>query len=181
MISRPVRTCVDDQYTTEKSPEVKYWRLGDSFLDTFTYYSETGLANVNQSFTNFTPAFSGLQSLFNGVAPEGLYHPVVVLEANETFRQYYLSRTGGRTTHVLRGDTRQELDMPLQIGDAKFTPYATGQRDGVEDQQFPEPDSAGGNTTRLWGLQVGARGRWSSGGCMTMWNRASGMFIAYGT
>lgn len=133
---------VFDQYTTEKEPEVKYWRIGDSILDVFTYYSENGAANIHQMFTNYPPAFSGLQSLFPAIPP------------NETFRQWYLAH-GYTNDHVLRGDSRHELDMPLTIGDLKITPYVAG-RVTAWDQDFPEPND-GGNTTRLWG-QAGVRG-----------------------
>lgn len=131
---------VDDQFTTEKKPEVKYYRIGDSLLDVFTYYSESGVANMNQMFTNYTPAFSGLQGMF----PQ--------IPANQTFRQYYLSK-GWTNNNVLRGDTRQELDMPLTLGDVKVTPYVTG-RATAWDDAFPDPNT--GNTTRLWG-QAGVR------------------------
>ena len=133
---------VDDQFTTEKKPEAKYWRLGDSFLDMFTYYSESGVANLDTDITNFTP---GQLSLF----PSFLGPPASVLAQNQTttFRQQLQNR-GWTTGDVLRGDTRQEIDMPLAIGDLKVAPYVTG-RVTAWDNAFP--DSQSGNTTRIWG------------------------------
>ncbi len=126
---------IKDQFTTEKLPEVKYWRIGDKLLDTFTYYSETGAANVRDMISNKTPADSSLQAVFPGV-PE-----------NTSFRDY-LKSLGWTDQSVLRGDTRQEIDVPLTLGDAKIVPYITG-RATAWDTAFPENQS--GNTTRLWG------------------------------
>lgn len=133
---------VDDQYTTEKKPEIKYWRIGESVLGIFTYYLESGVANMSQMFTNYTPGFFGLQSMFPAIAP------------GQTFRDYY-KRNGWTGGNVLRADNRHELDLPLQLGDLKLTPYVTG-RGTHWDQEFPEPND-NGSTTRLWG-QAGVRG-----------------------
>jgi hypothetical protein len=133
---------VDDQFTTEKKPEAKYWRIGDSFLDLFTYYSESGAANVHSDITNYTPQQLSLY-------PTLLGPPASVLanQSNLTFRQAYEKR-GWTTNDVLRGDTRQEIDMPLALGDLKVTPYATG-RVTAWDNAFPDTQS--GDTTRIWG------------------------------
>ncbi len=127
---------------TEKTPEIKYWRIGDSLLDMFTYYSESGAANVHMMITDRTPSVSGLQANFPAIPP------------GVTFRQYYRA-LGWTTDNVLRGDSRQELDMPLQIGDLKLTPYVVG-RVTAWDEDFPDTNQ-GGSTTRLWG-QGGVRG-----------------------
>ncbi len=131
---------VDDQFSTEKKPEFKYWRLGDSFLDMFTYYSETGVANVQTDITNYTP-----QQL--ALLPSFVTTPVSAVPQTTKIRNYY-SQLGWTTGDVLRGDTRQEIDMPLQLGDVKVVPYLTG-RVTAWDAAFPE--GASGNPTRLWG------------------------------
>jgi hypothetical protein len=160
---------VDDQYTTEKKPEAKYWRIGDSFLDLFTYYSESGIANLHTSITNFTPAQLALTQ--SSSLPTFLGPPAVVLAAqntvqsgqklspaaSETLRTYYLQH-GFLNNDVARADSRHELDMPLEVGDLKLTPYVTGRvtawDDGfastehIDTTNFHEND---GNTTRLWG------------------------------
>jgi len=133
-----------DEYMTEKSPEVKYWRIGDSLLDTFTYYSETGAANVMDMMSNGTPAVSALPLNYLQVrVPTGSPG----MGPNQLFRDY-LQSLGWTNQSVLRGDTRQEIDMPLAVGDAKVVPYVTG-RATAWDQAFPE--GASGDTTRLWG------------------------------
>lgn len=132
---------VDDQFTTRKLPEAKYWRIGDSVLDMFTYYSQSGIANLQMSFTNFTPTDLALNPSFVGL-------PAAPVPASTKYRDYYRS-LGWTDGSVLRGDSRHELDMPLQLGDLKVTPYVTG-RVTAWDQAFPETAS-GGNTVRLWG------------------------------
>ncbi len=151
---------VDDQFTTEKRPEAKYWRTGDSFLDLFTYYSESGIANLHTSITDYTPTELSLipsPKFPNFVGAPGVYLPLAAMNtstgfptANSTYRDYYLNRSKFPFTNddVLRGDTRQEIDMPLAIGDMKVTPYLTG-RVTAWDNSFEEDHS--GNTTRLWG------------------------------
>ncbi len=132
---------IDDQYTTEKRPEAKYWRIGDSFLDMFTYYSETSASNVHTDITDFTPQQVGLLTGFTGL-------PSAVVPLNTTFRNFYKTE-GYNTGDVLRGATRQEIDMPLQVGDAKITPYVTG-RFTFWNNSFPD-NGDGGDTTRAWG------------------------------
>ena len=132
---------VDDQFTTEKKPELKYWRIGDSFADMFTYYSESSADNLHTDITNYTPQQLGLTSAFTGV-------PASLVPPTQTYRDFYKSQ-GFNTGDVLRGDTRQEIDMPLQVGDAKITPYVTGRFTAWNDS-FPD-NGNGGNTTRVWG------------------------------
>ena len=132
---------IDDQFLTEKKPEIKYWRIGDSFLDLFTYYSETGGADLHTDITNFTPTQIGMQQSFLGP-------PANVVPLDKTYREYLHSQ-GWVTSNVLRADTRHELDMPLRVGDAKITPYITG-RATFWDADFPETPG-GGSTSRLWG------------------------------
>ncbi len=132
---------VDDQYGTDKLPEAKYWRIGDSLLDMFTYYSESGVAEVHSSITNFTPNQLGLTPAFVGL-------PAGATPLNQTYRAYYQS-LGWNTGSIFRADSRHELDMPLNVGDAKITPYVTG-RVTVWDTGFPEANN-NGSTTRIWG------------------------------
>ena len=141
-----VADLVDDQFTTEKKPEIKYFRIGDSILDVFTYYSETSVANVNSMITNYSPSFSGLQNLFAQDYFAAYGHDLSKL-STVTLRDFY-RQNGWSTQSVLRGDTRQELDLPLNAGDVKITPYVTG-RFTYWDDAFPAGEP--GNTTRLYG------------------------------
>lgn len=139
---------VDDQFTTEKRPEIKYYRIGDSLLDVFTYYSESGFANVHMKTSNYSPAFSGLQNIWAqnyynfpafGPNPDNL--------SLKTIREYY-RLNGWLSGSVLRADTRHELNLPLTLGDVKITPYVTG-RVTYWDDAFPEGEP--GTTTRMFG------------------------------
>ncbi len=134
---------VDDQFVTEKRPEVKYWRIGDSFLDMFTYYSESGVANLHSDISNYTPI---QLSLF----PSFLGPPAAVVAAKSlttTFRHGFEQR-GWTINNVVRGDTRQEVDLPLSVGDLKIAPYVTGRVTAWDD---PFLDKNSSDTVRLWG------------------------------
>ncbi|MCL2641134.1 MAG: LPS assembly protein LptD, partial [Phycisphaerales bacterium] len=144
---------LDDQFQTEKRPEIKYWRIGDSFFDTLTYYSESSVSYLHTNITNYTPR----QLAF---APSFLGQPARVVPLGQTFKQFYL-QNGFTNRNVLRADTRHEINMPLQIGNIKVTPYAVGRitawdetfaQPGVGD--FPAADAA--DHVRFWG-QVGLR------------------------
>jgi lipopolysaccharide assembly outer membrane protein LptD (OstA) len=136
---------MDDQYVTDKYPEIKYWRIGDSFLDMLTYYSESSASYLHTNITDFTPGQRGLSPGIIG--PPGSFAAFTT-----TYRDRY-KQLGWTTNNVLRGDTRQEIDAPFQIGDLKITPYVTG-RVTAWDDAFPAEES--GDTVRLWG-QVGLR------------------------
>jgi lipopolysaccharide assembly outer membrane protein LptD (OstA) len=136
---------IDDQYTTDKYPEIKYWRIGDSFLDMLTYYSESSADYLHTNITDFTPGQRGLFPGITGV-------PSAFVPFTTSYRDRY-KQLGWTTNNVLRGDTRQEIDAPFQIGDLKITPYVTGRLTAWDDA-FPADQS--GDTVRLWG-QVGMR------------------------
>ncbi|MGN6368436.1 MAG: LPS assembly protein LptD [Phycisphaerae bacterium] len=154
---------VDDQFTTEKKPEAKYWRIGDSFLDMFTYYSESGVANLHTSITDYTPAQLALQQ--SNSLPTFLGAPAVILAYQPSlvgttrYRDYY-QQHGFDNGDIFRADSRHELDMPLSLGDLKVSPYVTGRvtawDDGWDSTPFDSTHSNDGNTTRLWG-QTGIR------------------------
>ncbi len=74
---------------TEKRPEVKYWRIGDSFLDQFTYYSETGIANLHTDITNYTPIQLSL-------APGFLGPPASVIAATSLTKTFQAGISGAR-------------------------------------------------------------------------------------
>ncbi len=154
---------VDDQYSTEKKPEGKYWRIGDSFLDMFTYYSESGIANLHTMITDYTPAQLALVQ--SPTLPTFLGPPAAIaanFSSVQHLRDYY-QQHGFDNGDVFRADSRQELDMPLQVGDLKISPYATGRVTAWDDgfASTTENDTSNlqvpdGNTTRLWG-QTGIR------------------------
>ncbi|HUO07498.1 MAG TPA: LPS assembly protein LptD [Phycisphaerae bacterium] len=153
---------VDDQFTTEKKPEAKYWRVGDSFLDTFTYYSESGVANLHTMISDYTPdqlALAQSSSVPGFISPPASYLAGNSSKAgNTTFRDYY-QQHGFLNDDIFRADSRHELDMPLEIGDLKVSPYVTGRvtawDDGFNSTTAINPPSTftkgDGSTTRVWG------------------------------
>jgi hypothetical protein len=138
---------IDEQYTTNKLPELKYWRIGDSLLDLFTYYSETSIANVQMDITNFTPERLGHTPVPSDTDGPFLGAPANRVPALSTYRDYYRS-LGWTTAAIVRGDTRQEIHLPLRLGDIKVTPFLAG-RATWWNTDFA--DDTGDSTTRLWG------------------------------
>ncbi|MGC8552711.1 MAG: LPS assembly protein LptD [Phycisphaerae bacterium] len=128
----------DDEYSVQKTPEIKYWRVGDKLFGIFTYYSDSRGGLVNDRFSQYTPAGRGLQDNFPAMDP------------NATFESYYLAR-GWTSSNVARFDTRHELDMPLRMGPLEVTPYVVG-RATYWSTDFPVTDNqTSGGTTRVWG------------------------------
>lgn len=129
---------VNDFFTqTEWLPRLDHIFLGQSvFGDLLTWHghSHVGYAQLNSATMPDTlPAPSAFTLLPWEPAPPG-------------------SSVGG-----VRAGTRQEIDLPLQLGPVDVTPYALG------DATFYEEDLAGQSETRLLG-QVGLRAS------LSMWN-----------
>ena len=128
----------DNEFSVQRYPEAHYWRQGDKLLGIFTYYSDTSGGVLNDKFSSLTPAQRALTLNFPGMNP------------NESFSNYYLAN-GWTDNSVVRGDTRQEIDLPLGAGPIEFTPFVTG-RLTYWDTSFPVTNNqTGGNTTRAWG------------------------------
>lgn len=123
------------QYNTEKSPEIKYYRIGDDLFGLLSYYSESGFANVNHSFSTATPGELALTGLYPGILP------------GQTFKDYYKTH-GWTDSSVMRFDTRHEVSLPLQLGFVKVAPYVGG-RLTWWDTAFPE--TGGNNDGRFLG------------------------------
>ncbi len=128
----------DNEFSVQRYPEVHYRRIGDKLLGLFTWYSDNSSGLINDRFSEQTPAVRGLQLNFPGMNP------------NETFAAYYLNN-GWTDRNLARGDSRQELDLPLAAGPIQFVPFVTG-RVTYWDTSFPVTNNqTSGNTTRLWG------------------------------
>jgi hypothetical protein len=104
-----------EQVQVEKYPEIGYRRIGDSFGDdNFTFYSEN-----SASALAFKPADVPLIDLgFNHGRTPGLPS---------------YAETGISEQTNYRGDTRQEVDYPLAIGQFKFMPYVFGRYTGYTE------------------------------------------------
>jgi len=121
-----------EQFDVARLPEITYQRIGDSFLDDqLTLYSNNSGAVLKFDRSNFTLEEQGF---YPGLSP-GL--------PSDGF-------TGTTGSIVYRGDTRQEVDWPIAIGQLKVVPYVMGEVTAYSDS----PDQA--EQTRLYG-GVGAR------------------------
>jgi len=121
-----------EQFDVARLPEVSYQRIGDSVVDDqMTYFSSTSGAALKFDTSNFS---LGEQGFYPGLSP-GL--------PSDGF-------TGTTGSLVYRGDTRQEVDWPIALGEIKVVPYVMGEVTAYSDN----PD--GEDKTRLYG-GVGAR------------------------
>jgi lipopolysaccharide assembly outer membrane protein LptD (OstA) len=121
-----------EQFDVARLPEITYQRIGDSFLDDqLTLYSNNSGAVLKFDRSNFSLEEQGF---YPGLSP-GL--------PSDGF-------TGTTGSIVYRGDTRQEVDWPIAIGQLKVVPYVMGEVTAYSDS--PDQDEQ----TRLYG-GVGAR------------------------
>ncbi len=118
---------LQENFEVERLPEIGYRRIGDSlFNDRFTFFSTNTLGGLRFNESDATPADLGFLPPFvePGLPSRGL--------------------TGVSNDYVVRGDTRQEIDYPVQLGRFKVVPYVIGRYTGYADS--PE----GGNKNRLY-------------------------------
>ncbi len=98
-----------EQTDIQRLPELTYRRIGDSLDDdTFTFFSDNSASRLR-----FLPSKYSLaqQGFTNGLSP-GI--------SSDGF-------TGINTGPVYRGDSRQELDWPVSVGEIKVVPYVMGE------------------------------------------------------
>ncbi|MDP9172919.1 MAG: LPS assembly protein LptD [Planctomycetota bacterium] len=133
-----------EQFDVERLPEVGYRRIGDSIAgDDLTWFS-----NNSASRLRFVQSHATLlqQGFYPGLSP-GI--------PSEGF-------TGTTGTPVYRGDTSQELDWPLQVGQFKVVPYALGRVTTYSDSPGGDAQTrlysgAGVRmTTAFWKIDEGA-------------------------
>ncbi len=118
---------------TERYPDLAYFRFGDRLADSATWYSENRIGMVRYRAGDRTIR-EFLQDVLSG-------------ESDDRFR-------GGRTRSsgvTGRGDTRQELDAPFDLGPWRFVPFITGRGSAWDDS----PDD--GSVGRIFG-SAGVRG-----------------------
>jgi hypothetical protein len=97
-----------EQFDVERMPELGYHRIGDSLADdNLTFFSDNSASRLRFQNSSATLAQQGFgPGLSPGIPNTGF--------------------TGTPDTSVYRGDTRQELDWPLAIGQIKVVPYVLG-------------------------------------------------------
>ena len=99
----------------ERYPEIGYRRIGDSFAgDNLTFYSENSLSALGFDRSRTTPADIGFQTGDTPGIPS-------------------YAETGVDSTTTFRGDTRQEVDYPVQLGQLKVMPFVFGRYTGYSD------------------------------------------------
>jgi hypothetical protein len=104
-----------EQVQVEKYPEIGYKRIGDSIADdNLTFYSENSLAALS-----FKQADVPLIDL-------GYRH-------SETPGLPSYGETGVSEDTNIRGDTRQEVDYPVALGQFKLMPYVFGRYTGYSE------------------------------------------------
>ncbi len=115
-----------EQFDVQRLPEIGYDRVGDSLADDhLTFFSENLGSDLRAQPSHATLAQQGyLPGLSPGLPSDGF--------------------TGTTNAQVLRGDSRQEIDWPMAIGQIRFVPYAFGRVTAYSDN----PNSTG--ETRLF-------------------------------
>jgi hypothetical protein len=119
--NRAISTADEEQTNSEISrlPELGYYSVGDSFAaDHLTFFSEN-TASALKFVRNTEPLAN--QAFYPGVEPG--------------IPSYEYTGDPGDTTY--RGDTRQEIDYPINAGPFKVVPYTFGRYTGYSQGVVP--------------------------------------------
>ena len=128
-------------YKVEKYPEIQYYQIGTPLLnDKLTWYSENRAGLMAQVLPRVSPRRLG----FNQAESIALFG----IMAGNSFASD-LSGAGYDDSTLTRGDTRQEIQMPLRSGPINVVPYVVG-RVTAYDDHFAD-FSGNDENTRLWG------------------------------
>jgi hypothetical protein len=106
---------MQEQFDVEQVPEVTYHRIGDSFGDDqFTFYSDSSLGALRFAQSHASLAQQGFSpGLSPGLPDAGM--------------------TGLAHGINYRGDTREEIDDPIDLGPVRAMPYVMGRYTGYSD------------------------------------------------
>ena len=128
-------------YSVDKLPEVAYYRPGTPLLNnTLTWYSENRASVMRLRLPSHSPREAGF-NVSESLALFGLM-PTTQLDTAMEAR-------GFDDDHHWRGDSRQEIQMPMKVGAIDVVPYAVG-RVTAYDDEFSAYSSEG-EDVRLWG------------------------------
>ncbi|MGE5607861.1 MAG: hypothetical protein ACM359_01285 [Bacillota bacterium] len=113
-----------EQFEVERLPEVGYRRIGDSVLeDRMTFFSANTLAGLRYNLSNYSLEELGFRTFgppLNSTSP-GMPSLGLPYDLNTP------SLSSGLTEDVIyRGDFRQELDWPFNVGKFRVVPYVIG-------------------------------------------------------
>ena len=111
-----------EQFDVERLPEIGYRRIGDSLADDkLTFFSENTFDRLRFARSHYSLAQQGFVYVGPGLPSQGY--------------------TGTSTSPNYRGDSRQEIDYPVQLGQVKMVPYVVGRATGYTDS--PSRDGQG--------------------------------------
>jgi hypothetical protein len=135
-------------YSTDKFPELAYYRIGTSLWDDrLTWHSENRFSAMQLNLPEDSPADRG----FNAAETTALFginasgNPALL---NQGFDDA-LRNAGLDEEARVRGDTRQELALPMTLGIFNVTPYTVGRVTAYGDDF--ESYSGESENVRLWG------------------------------
>ena len=111
-----------EQFDVARLPELQYHRIGDSVADDdMTLFSDNSASRLVADTSHYSLAQQGYG--FNGLTPglpsDGL--------------------TGTTDSPIYRGDTRQELDWPVSVGQFKVVPYGFERLTGYSNSPGGDP------------------------------------------
>lgn len=128
-------------YTTEKLPELAYYRQGTPLLnDTVTWFSENRASIVRLSLPEKTPRELGF-SVAESIALFGITDTTTFSGA--------LEGAGFNEDENYRFDTRQELNVPLRLGPIDIVPFTVGRFTAYNDDF--KAFSGEEDSLRFWG------------------------------
>lgn len=149
-------------YTTEKLPEIEYYRIATPLWeDRLTWYSENRASIMRLNLPSDSPRDRG----FNAAEATALFG-ILAGDFEDN-----LSAAGIDDDTHHRVDSRQELQAPMVLGPVNITPYVVG-RITVYDEDF---DSFAGNddAARFWG----AAGIRAGSSFSSTWNEAESRLL----
>jgi hypothetical protein len=113
-----------EQFDVARLPELQYHRIGDSVGDDqMTFFSENSASRLLFDTSHYSLAQQGYgyMGLTPGLPSDGF--------------------TGTTNGAVYRGDTRQELDWPLTLGQFKVVPYGFGRVTAYSNSPEDQPQT----------------------------------------
>jgi lipopolysaccharide export system protein LptA len=128
-----------EQFDVARLPELEYYRIGDSVADDdMTFFSDNSASRLVADSSHYSLAQQGYgyQGLTPGLPSDGF--------------------TGTTAAPIYRGDTRQELDWPMTLGQFKVVPYGFERLTGYSNSPGGDPQvrlfsGAGARmTTTFW-------------------------------
>jgi hypothetical protein len=135
-------------YTVAKTPEVFYSRLFDDPIGAFDGEPGPVLWTHEYRFSRMEMQFDEPLARERGFTSDSLARRAFGIGRTESIARRLRSR-GYIEDGVFRADTRQELDVPLEAGPVKITPFAVG-RATAWDNDFPTYSPDENENLRLW-------------------------------